>query len=363
MSGYHHELYIGLNGLLELREEWESLFRKLEKPSYYQDWRWMHAVAKWLVKDNIFFVVLRKAGELVLILPLQADSRTKGGIKHDILCLPAHNHIVLSDVLVDPDLVRSSDLMSVLSFLSGQKHLFWSFLEFKAFSSDSQLNSLFSKANVKLVQKARNAYFQVRDAQFEETLSKKFIKNIKRLENKAAKELGEVTASFNSDPAVLPECLEKFFQTEASGWKGEEGTSSAIKFHPDLVSFYQELYTSFSKDGSFAINLLEIGGEPAAAQFCIRCSNTWYILKIAYEDNLKKYGPGNILMLKFLQSACIDPNVREINLVTAPQWAERWHLEYRPVYTFRYFNKNAKGHLTKAVFHVKHMIRSLKENS
>lgn len=147
---------------------------------------------------------------------------------------------------------------------------------------------------------------------------------------------------------------------EASGWKGDKGKKTAIRHHADLVAFYKELQRSFSADNSFAVNILEIGDEAAAAQLCIRCGAVWYILKIAYQDDLGKYGSGNILMLEFLQQASLDHEVTEVNLVTSPPWADRWHLEKRHVYCYRHFNMSIKGQLARAIDGVKNKIKTLK---
>ncbi len=353
-----HELYIGLEGLQQLKDDWVMLLRSVESPAYYQDWRWMYAVVKWLIAAPVFFITIKKSGRTVLILPLQADSILKGGIRYKVLRFPTHNHIRLSDLICDTTAVDQDDLNSVFSYLTKHDPCAWRFLELKGINANSQFRKLIEMSGETLDEQSSNAYFKVENSNFEQGLSKKFLKNIERLAKKAESEVGGIEASFNMDRENLHSILEVFLEVEASGWKGDGGTSTAIKNHSELVSFYKEVLDLFSEDNSFAINLLYFGDKPAAAQLCIRCEHAWYILKIGYEESLKKYGPGNILMLRFLTEVSRDESIKEVNLVTSPDWASRWHLETRPVFGYRHFNNDLMGSVSKVIFYAGYKFKS-----
>lgn len=208
---YDCEVYSGLNGLLELKKDWEALFLTIESPTYIQDWRWMHAVAKHLAKDRVYFVVFRKHKKVAMIFPLQIDVADRDGIKQTILSFPRHSHIVLSDLLYNPRLVEAKDINRIQTFLSSRDFHYWSLLELKGVCAQSQVSDLLSNVGSPLSELSQNAYFKVVDGQFDQTLSKKFIKNIKRLKNKAEKEVGTVKATFNSDAESLASKIEVFW--------------------------------------------------------------------------------------------------------------------------------------------------------
>ena len=50
-------------------------------------------------------------------------------------------------------------------------------------------------------------------------------------------------------------------------------------------------------------------------------------------------------MLAFLERVSAQPGITELNLVTSPAWADRWHLNKRPVFAVQHFNNNIKGRL------------------
>lgn len=349
----------GMAGLEAIKEDWVKLYAAQKHPAYHQDWRWMASLQRCLIDQPLNFVVLRRRNQVALILPLHLRSMVKAGISQNYLSFPYHNHVVLSDALVQGDYVEDTDFKEMLFFLETQKEFKWDHLKFSGIYSRSPLPDILMQSGLELNEIASNAYFSLGPERYDVNLSKKFIKNIKRLTTKAANELGDIETLYVNDVVTLPDAFEAFLDLEASGWKGEAGTSTAIKHNPQLVKFYRHLMESFSKDGSFQINLLKIDGVPAAGQMCIRSGGTWFILKIAYNDDLKRFGAGNILMLSFLEALHSEGEITELNLVTSPPWADRWHLNKRPVFSLQYFNKNFKGRLTKVMSHSNKILKGI----
>ncbi|MCU7845666.1 MAG: GNAT family N-acetyltransferase [Candidatus Thiodiazotropha sp. (ex Monitilora ramsayi)] len=348
----------GIEGLEKIRDIWADLYQQISQPAYYQDWRWMYLLVKWLIKHPIYFAVLYKHDKAVLILPLQSSVVSHPGINQTVLCFPTHNHIVLSDALVDDNKVEIEDFHYFLEYVK-KKSIEWNTLSLSNVCEDSEFYKLCRLSDFYISPTSFNAYFHCPKGKLDESLSKKFIKNIKRLGRRAEKDIGSVEASFIHQPEDIDSAFSAFLELESSGWKGVNGTSTAIAHHEELVSFYSELAKSFADDGSFQVNLLRIGGIPAAAQFCIRVRCVWYVLKVAYNDKMKSYGAGNLLMLSFLEYVSADPSVTEVNLVTSPDWADRWHLNKRPVYTMQFFNGNIKGHLCEVYFNAKSKMKAL----
>jgi CelD/BcsL family acetyltransferase involved in cellulose biosynthesis len=337
----------GMEGLQAIKQDWIRIYSGLERPAYHLDWRWMMSIQSCLIDQELYFLVMRRRDIVVLILPLHLRSSVRAGIKHSFLSFPYHNHVVLSDVLLDSDQVEKGGVRVILDFLETQKALKWDYIKLAGIYERSPLRDLLLEADLKLEEVSSNAYFDWKSGKYDETLSKKFIKNIRRLFTKAEKEQGVVQTRFVNNIDELPDAFIEFLDLEASGWKGESGTSTAIKQSPRLVAFYREVMERFSEDGTFQINLLEINSIPAAGQLCIKSGCAWYILKVGYNDSLKQYGPGNILMLSFLEYVSADPGCSELNLVTSPVWANRWHLKKRPVYSTKHYNTNIKGRLSR----------------
>lgn len=352
-------IFEGIEGLEAIRDSWDKLFAGMDNPTYFLEWRWMYALQKWLIEVPLYFIVLHKHGEVVLILPLQLNHSNGFNIRNQIISLPAHKHSAHSDVLLNSELATKNDVRRAIDYFTQKKGIQWSHLLIDKISSKSDFLGIIQESDAHFSTKSESAYFDWPSGKFDENLSKKFIKNIRRLGKRAEKEKGALEVSFVNNADFLEDACETFFDIEASGWKGEEGTSTAIKYHPELVSFYKELLVQFSTDRSIQINILNISGQAAAGQLCIKLRNTWYILKVAYQECLKSYGVGNLLMLKFLEETSMDNSMAEVNLVTAPEWADRWHLNKRPVYCVQYFNSGTRGRLAKAFLHSKKKVRGL----
>ena len=349
----------GLKGLQDIKPDWDRIHSTLENPTYHQDWRWMAALQERLIEQPLYFVVLKRGGTAVAILPLQLRQTTKAGITIDHLSFPHHSHVVLSDGLVDLKQVGEKDFERILDFLEQQREFRWDEIQLAGIDSRALIREWLVGCGIELEEISVSAYFDWPDGSFDANLSKKFIKNIRRLANKAQEEHGPLCTRWVNDQRSLPAAFEAFLELEASGWKGEQGTSTAIKHGSDLVRFYRQLLDSFGEDGTFQINLLEVGGVPAAGQMCVRSKHSCSILKVAYSDDLRKYGPGNILMLNFLEKLSRVSTFREVNLVTAPVWANRWHLNKRSVFSMQHFNRNVTGRLSKAMMHSRRILKDV----
>ena len=156
-------------------------------------------------------------------------------------------------------------------------------------------------------------------------LSKNLRRSLKR-SKQYLKALPEVRITFAQDSPDLEDRLEAFMDVEASGWKGFQGTGTAIKLQPRLVSFYRELTRTFSVSGNVAINTLNVDGKCVAAQFCLLADDTVYMLKIGYDEDYKHYAPGKHLLDLYIQRCMENSTVKSINFVTDTEW----HADWRP---------------------------------
>ena len=349
----------GLRGLQAIKPDWDRIHSRLENSTYHQDWRWMAALQERLIEQPIYFVVLKRGSHVVAILPLQLRKMTKAGITIDHLSFPHHSHVVLSDALVDLKQVGETDFEAILDFLEQQSEFRWDEIQLVGIERRALIREWLARCGIELEEVSSSAYFDWPEGSFDTNLSKKFIKNIRRLASKSQEECGPLCTRWVNDQRSLPAAFEEFLELEASGWKGEQGTSTAIKHSPDLVRFYRQLLDSFGEDGAFQINLLEIGGIPAAGQMCVSSQHSLFILKVAYNDDLRKYGPGNILMLNLLELLSGGSAFRELNLVTAPVWADRWHLNKRSVFAMQHFNRNVAGRLSKAMMYSRRILKDV----
>jgi CelD/BcsL family acetyltransferase involved in cellulose biosynthesis len=118
--------------------------------------------------------------------------------------------------------------------------------------------------------------------------------------------------------------LETFLDLEASGWKGESGTRTAIRFKGNQPAFYHSLLTLQGAEDYCEINALYADGKCIASQFCMRTGTEYELLKIGYDEAYRSVSPGQLLVERLLERACQDPGLERLNLVGNAAWHQDW---------------------------------------
>jgi CelD/BcsL family acetyltransferase involved in cellulose biosynthesis len=91
------------------------------------------------------------------------------------------------------------------------------------------------------------------------------------------------------EPAELVKELESFLAIEASGWKGQAGTRTAIFLDQALVAFYRDLVRTLGGDGNCEINTLYADDRCIAAEFCVVGQEEHARLKIRIRRGIRQY--------------------------------------------------------------------------
>jgi hypothetical protein len=86
------------------------------------------------------------------------------------------------------------------------------------------------------------------------------------------------------------------------------------------------LTRTLSASGKVSINTLTADGKCIAAQFCLLLDDTAYILKIGYDEDYKRYAPGNLLVDLFVKRGIENGVIKNVNLITDAEW----HVDWRP---------------------------------
>jgi CelD/BcsL family acetyltransferase involved in cellulose biosynthesis len=143
-----------------------------------------------------------------------------------------------------------------------------------------------------------------------------------------------------------PGALERFYDLEASGWKGAEGT--AIKCDPRTRRFYDAVAQAAARDAYLALDFLELGGKPIAAHFGFNLRGRYFLAKAGYDESFRRHGPGQLLVNEIL-SETPQRGLREFDFVGPATWDEsRWASERRTSYRLFVFRKGLYGSLLHA---------------
>jgi hypothetical protein len=145
---------------------------------------------------------------------------------------------------------------------------------------------------------------------------------------------------FNTaDPAALA----RFYDLEASGWKGAEGT--AIKCDPRTLAFYNSVAAAAAEQGYLSLDLLELNGKPIAAHLAFNFRGRYLLAKAAHDESFRRYGPGQLLVHSVL-SETPQRGLHEFDFVGPATWDEgRWASARRTSYRVFIFRKSLYGRL------------------
>jgi CelD/BcsL family acetyltransferase involved in cellulose biosynthesis len=144
-----------------------------------------------------------------------------------------------------------------------------------------------------------------------------------------------------------PAALKKFYDLEASGWKGAEGT--AIQCDPRTRQFYDSVAHAAARGGYLSLDFLELNGKPIAGHFGFNLRGRYFLAKAGYDEAFRRHGPGQLLVNEILGQTP-QRGLREFDFVGPATWDEsRWASARRTNYRVFIFRKNLYGALLHAV--------------
>jgi len=160
----------------------------------------------------------------------------------------------------------------------------------------------------------------------EKALDGKFRQNLRR-RRRRLEALGEVQYQL-AEGRSLDEALADFYEIEAGGWKGKDGT--AIAQRPELVGFYTQVAREALKRGALALGTLTLAGRPIAAHLSIVHGKRHYLIKIGYDESLHEHSPGQQLVAEAIRDSCTRGLSEFDFLGPCMEWKLDWESKLRP---------------------------------
>lgn len=96
-------------------------------------------------------------------------------------------------------------------------------------------------------------------------------------------------------PSDLEGELDRAFELEAAGWKGEAGT--AIVSAEETARFYRLVASAYHRLGELRLSTIVLDGELTAFDLCLLHGSRMWTLKCAYNESYRRLSPGNVLLL------------------------------------------------------------------
>ncbi len=306
------------NNVLPANNRWEYLLPLIDQ--FYSN------------KDIIFATLIR-GEKKVLCIPIIAAIQPKFLYKWEEIGFPFHKHINLISL---GDGISDYEIDSLLSAIKSH-NIKWDRFSIRHIISTQNNNNRGSRFS------EGSALFNTSsESLISEIISKKHLRNIRRLERKITIELGSIHFEYNHNRLIS--ALNEFSDLEFNGWKGNTGV--AINSCNKLSNMYQDIARNFGPE-TFKIYNIRSSDHLLASALGFELGDTLYIHKISFNPKYSSFAPGNILLLKILEDSVESATVSIVNLVTYPTWAKRWHPNKAYTHNIVIYNKTLKGQLLK----------------
>jgi len=156
-------------------------------------------------------------------------------------------------------------------------------------------------------------------------LKSKFKSNLRNREKRIGA-LGEVEFTVARDTQDLRAAVRTFYDIEARGWKGEEGT--AVTMQEGARKLFDGLLRGAPEQTW--VPILSVGGKPVAAQFLRVWANTMFLLKTSFDPEYSAYSPGQLITARVIRYG-IENGMEVLDFLGASMpWKTDWAPEERP---------------------------------
>jgi CelD/BcsL family acetyltransferase involved in cellulose biosynthesis len=290
-------------------------------------------VAHWLKTfspNNPFRgVVVEQDGRFAAALPL-IEERLKGVLR--ILTLPTNHWATNGDLLLDAN--REQDAVLDALFAGLGKHsrpLLW----FDRVAYDEPQWVRFQEAArragylISRREAYRTAQIEIGDDfdAYEATLAAAHRRNCRSRARALERAGGETAVVYGrGEPAEIDALVRRGFDVEDRSWKGTEGTS--VLKSSGMLEFYQEEARIAAKLGHLDLSFLEHNDRAIAFAYTFHAKGTYFEIKLGYDDEFRKSGPGHLLLRHKLRRLFADPQARLLDcrgplLPWILNWTER----------------------------------------
>jgi CelD/BcsL family acetyltransferase involved in cellulose biosynthesis len=182
--------------------------------------------------------------------------------------------------------------------------------------------------------------------------SSKFRYSVRRRQRKLEEEGGlRLISTTEADPTEL----ERFYQLESTGWKGEEGT--AIACAAETRMFYDGVARSATRFGYLSLYRLDCGDRTVAMHYGLNYGGRYFLLKPAYDEHFSHGAPGHVITSEVLREL-LAQGVKEFDfLMPQMEWKREWATAARP-HAFCYIF--ARSFIGRALHTYKFRLRPLR---
>jgi CelD/BcsL family acetyltransferase involved in cellulose biosynthesis len=142
-------------------------------------------------------------------------------------------------------------------------------------------------------------------------------------------------------PQELDELLTEVFRVESANWKGEAG--SGLAHDPLIQGFFRRYCQLASEQGILRILLMRCGDQTAAVQLGVDYRQTFWLLKMGYDERFARCSPGELLIVESLRLAA-ERGLEGFEFTgTRESWTHKWTDMAHPSLSIRIYAAGLHG--------------------
>lgn len=310
---YELKVLKSLNEFAQIQQEWDVLWERSDCTLPTSKAVPITLFAKTFAPDREWRIVtVREGGELVGALPLVLGKRRGVSIAE----LPNNSWCFCGDLLLHTgrnrrrivkQLIRGLDEVGALAIWldwipvdSERWQLFHDHVR-------QTRNPCFSKPRFKV------AEIPVVDSMSE--LSRTLSKNHRKKMKQARRRLGELGEIELVDFSLKnwERQMEAALAIEHRSWKGEAGSS--LNANPEIAAFFMELASELIGHNQFALQFLQLDGQPIAFDLGYIAKGRRASHKISFEPKYARMSPGQVLVQKQLEQAISNEQIQSFDTI------------------------------------------------
>lgn len=316
----------GVEVIDALADEWRALCESgpYDEPFYRPEWiaAYFKAFAPF---GQLIIATVRRAGRLVAVLPLIKETGMLGGIPTRKLRSAGNTHTCRCELVHDENAADEA-IPTLWAALLRERG--WDVLVLENVPAGGALERLANYASSAGYSTHRIAvltppYLDLSGpaAGFDHVLGRldaKFRANLRRRMRKLAAR-GPLTVV---ETCQVDRSLQRFYDLERAGWKGAQ--KSAIDCDEATRAFYDAVAEAATRYGYFSLRTLQSAGAPAAMFYGLTHKNRFFLVKTAYDEELREFSPGQLLMHEVLRDLT-SRNCCEFDFLGgALSWKQDW---------------------------------------
>jgi CelD/BcsL family acetyltransferase involved in cellulose biosynthesis len=310
-------------------------------------------------QSEVILTTAYEDGRLTAVLPLVRKRSFCAGVPVVKLTGTANSHSIQFDILRVPGPIGAQSTHAIWKSLECTNG--WDVLELPMFAPGGGCSELVTLARLSgyptvalLIQNSPILRLRLntdgRPAEIVGGPSRHFRHELRRYARIFGEQTGEKpTVTRSVDPSDV--LLRQFFDLEASGRKGREG--SAIKCELETRSFYEEIAKVGNRNGYFCLHSLARKGKMVAGAFSVFTDSCFYPMKIAHDESLRRSAPGHLLF-NAIVAECAENQIPDLFFGgTDERFKAMWTQERVPLFRTFIFSSRLRArlayHLRKSV--------------